>query len=155
MKFYQKGSLLVMLAAALTSCEKEEEIVDDKVGCEDFKVESHKHSCSSFTFESNVDQVFWSVNGESLLSTNGTVDFVADAPGVYVVEANYENADCPQGALEEFEIIVDEECFDEDLNDLDDLDDDINDELDDLDDLDDMDEDIDEDIDEIISEDLE
>lgn len=154
-----------MMAAALAACEKEEETVteDDKIACEDFKVEEHQHSCNSFTFESNVDEVHWMVNGQSLESNNGIVDFDADSAGTYIVEAFYENEDCPQGAATDFEIVVGEDCFEEDsldiiedmdeLDELDDLDEndlnDLDEDLDELDELDDMDENDDLDEDEI------
>lgn len=94
--------------------EVDKECFDDGViNCEDFEVETTEHSCSSFSFMTNVESAYMMVNGDLTAHGQKGFDFDPKEPGTYIIEIGFENENCPDGAIKEIVIDVDKECFDD------------------------------------------
>lgn len=94
--------LLVDCFADSSSSDTTQTVID----CNDVTADYETHKCGSYTLISNVD-AYWTVNGEVLHQSASAVDFDPTENGTYIIEAHYENENCPNGVVREFSIIVD------------------------------------------------
>lgn len=74
--------------------------------CDSMTADYETHSCGTYTLVSNVE-AYWKINDEVFHQGAMAVDFDPEENGTYIVEAHYENENCPMGVVREFTITVD------------------------------------------------